>query len=137
MAVSLRVTFPLALPGLISALNAVGGNGAQKLKATLYGEAELIMAESKTLCPVDTGALRSSGHVERPEVQGDSASVEMAYGGPAAPYALYVHEDLSKYHQAPTKAKFLEEPTLAHLPDLKDAITASFSRAIRKALEGA
>lgn len=30
--------------------------------------------------------------------------------GYAAPYAIYVHEDLQAYHAPPTRAKFLSEP---------------------------
>lgn len=62
------------------------------LGAALYQEGEAIMAESKQLVPVDLGNLRDSGHVQQPVITGDSVTVKLGYGGPAAAYALYVHE---------------------------------------------
>lgn len=61
--------------------------------------------------PLDTGALRAS---ER--VVGDGTSVDMTIAIEAtAPYAIYVHEDLTKYHPI-GKAKFIEDPLYANLP---------------------
>ncbi len=75
----------------------------------LYRFGEEIMAASKDVVPVDTGNLMNSGHVEMPPslpAGGNPAwgtgltapegelLVVLAYGGPAAKYALYVHEAL-------------------------------------------
>lgn len=66
----------------------------QDVKAGLVGEAEDIMADSKeNYVPVDTGNLRASGHVQQPKLAGNRISVLFGYGGPAAPYALAVHEN--------------------------------------------
>ncbi len=72
-----------------------GGERALKLAGQgLYQEAEQIMLRSKEeFCPVDTGNLKSTGHVELPEYKGKSVTVELGYGGPAAEYALEVHEN--------------------------------------------
>ena len=78
--------------------------------AALYQEAELIMTEAKRLTPVDTGALKGSGHVNLPEWHGRECQVVMSFGGPAASYATAVHENLSMRHKPPTMAKFLEVP---------------------------
>lgn len=60
----------------------------------LYQGATNIMSESKlNYVPVDTGTLRSSGLVEQPKLEGDRVVVVLGYGGPAAPYALAVHEN--------------------------------------------
>ena len=65
------------------------------LTRALVEEAEDLMADSKQVVPVDTGNLRDSGTVLPPKrgVGLMDVSVEAGYGGPAAPYALVVHEN--------------------------------------------
>lgn len=108
---------------LTAQLKKWGSRAIPATKSALYTEAELIMTKSKELCPVDTGALRSTGVVEQPTVSGTNVKVVMGYGGPAkqndaavqgeAPeevgYAIYAHEDLSAYHKV-GQAKYLEQP---------------------------
>lgn len=81
-----------------------------------YEEGEVEMTMSKRQVPVDTGALRSTGHVEPPQWQGDTVTVGLGYGGPAGPgfkrdvgYAVWVHENLMAHHEV-GKAKYLEDP---------------------------
>ncbi len=95
--------------------------------AALTVEAELTMTEAKELCPVDTGALRSSGLAEPPVIAGRSISVTLGFGGPAAPYALSVHENpragqtmgrspsgaTYQHYSRVGQWKFLEMPVLA------------------------
>lgn len=82
----------------------------QSLGALLHQEAEIVMGDSKEHhVPVDIGALRASGHVLPPEISGDKISVTLGFGGPAAPYALKVHEDLQARHKV-GGAKYLEKP---------------------------
>jgi len=102
-----------------------------KVAAALYREAERVMTKSKRdHVPVDTGTLRASGHVEQPVRKGRNVSVTLAFGGPAAPYALAVHEHLSR-HSPPSwqhghvtfspagrGPKYLERPLLAAVPGL-------------------
>jgi glycine cleavage system pyridoxal-binding protein P len=60
----------------------------------LVGAAEAVMTLSKaTYVPVVTGTLRSTGHVGDVAVTSAGViSIEMGYGGPAAPYASAVHD---------------------------------------------
>ena len=88
-------------------------------------EGETIMTRSKReFVPVDLGTLRGSGHVTQPEYSGHKAEVTLGYGGPAAAYALAVHEHPS-VHSPPTwqgkdinwnvagsGPKYLEKPML-------------------------
>lgn len=60
--------------------------------------------------PKDTLALLNSGGIEIVGY-GDYATARVTYGGPDAPYALYVHEDMSKLHRDPECAKWLERAT--------------------------
>ena len=66
------------------------------------------MAEAKRLCPVDTGTLRSTGHVQKPVIKRGSIEVTLGFGGPAAPM-LFVHENLNVHHTV-GQAKYLEKP---------------------------
>jgi hypothetical protein len=52
-----------------------------------------VIAPAKELVPVDTGALRSTLQASEPIIAGTKISVEASAGGPAAPYALSVHEN--------------------------------------------
>lgn len=96
---------------LLANLGMFGQAAERAAKAALYQEAETVMTASKELVPVDTGALRGSGHVQQPVERGSRIEVSLGYGGPAAPYALVVHEDMKARH--PTgEAKYLERPLL-------------------------
>ena len=83
--------------------------GAQALRSV----GEVYMTEAKRRTPVDTGVLRSSGHVVGPEQVGDSWQVRLVFGGPAAPYAAIVHENLNARHPV-GQSKYLESVVLEH-----------------------
>ena len=127
-------------------LAAVASQVEGQVGAALRAEAEIEMTEAKKRTPVDTGALRGSGHVTGPHVavvsgtpsgrnlmgQFQSAgarsfggqqvvSVTMAFGGPAAPYATKVHEDLEAFHRN-GQAKFLESVLLESAPYLAQRV---------------
>ena len=97
-------------------LAAAGNKGTAALARGLYEEATMAFNESQVLVPVDTSALKGSGHVQTPIITKDSVEVTIAYGGPAGAYALYVHERIMApsgkkvYHAPPTQAKYLETP---------------------------
>jgi hypothetical protein len=48
--------------------------------------------------------------------------VRMAFGGPAAPYAIKVHEDLEAFHRV-GQAKFLESVLLESAPHLAQRVS--------------
>ena len=79
---------------------------AHRVEPALRAEAEIEMAEAKRRTPVATGALRASGHVEV-TVSGRDAEARLRFGGPSAPYSVFVHENLRAYHRV-GQAKFLE-----------------------------
>lgn len=90
---------------------AKAGAGAPKalLQATTHSAYD-IFEDSQMIVPVDTGALRASGQVRPPKVEGTTVEVVIGYGGPAVDYAIYVHEDLEANHAPGTTAKYLEIP---------------------------
>lgn len=107
--------------------------------AALNVEGEKIMTSSKqTYVPVDTGALKASGHVKPPEISGGEISVVLAYGGPAASYALWVHEippppekswsGRSARHEPPTQWKYLETPAKAAIPGMDERLAAEMRK---------
>lgn len=89
----------------------------------LYVETEIEATEAKRLCPVDTGELRGSIFVAGPFSDGNKVLTMIVCGGPAAPYAIYVHEDLTKHH--PTgEAKFIEKPLMESAPYMGERVAA-------------
>ena len=125
---------------LIEVTERVDG-GEQILAQAMYAEATTILNESKKIVPVATGNLRASGRVERPVTGKGRASVEITYGGAAAPYALIVHEvppntggrwGTGLTHAAGKSYKYLEMPVMAH----KDKFVDGVRGRVKEMLEG-
>ena len=108
-------------------LRRLGGDSTRVLSAALYQEGEGLIAEAKQETPVDTGALRASGFVAQPAVEGSKVTVQVGFGGQAAPYAVYVHEDLSKHHPV-GNAKFLENPAKRRASGMAARIAATIDK---------
>jgi hypothetical protein len=102
----------------------------QRAVRAMNSVAETWMTEAKQRCPVDTGALRSSGHVTEPDDKGDGVEIRLVFGGPAAPYAYVVHEGWHRVGRGPSpntvvhmhfengQAKYLESVAEEHGPKL-------------------
>lgn len=96
-----------------------------RLPTALQVEGELVMTTSKRdHVPVKFGNLRATGHVEKVQRVGKTLSVRLVYGGPSAPYALIVHEDLIARHAPPTGAKYLERPLVDATPGMPARLAA-------------
>ena len=116
-------------------LAAAADAGPRILGAALYQEAEAVMTTSKEqYVPVDTGALRASGFVELPIYAGEGASVNFGFGGPGAPYAVVVHEDLTKRHPV-GQAKYLEIPLRARIAGMRNVLAMRMRDGIRQAFQ--
>jgi len=103
-------------------------NAKKALEVAVYQEALGVQKTSMNLTPVLTGALRGSHETHRPEYGPDGLVVRVTVGGPAAPYALYVHENLDARHEN-GQAKFLEYAVLAHQPDFVANVAKRLSAA--------
>ena len=90
------------------------------------------LTECKKRTPVDTGALRASEHVEGPTREGRKVSVAIVAGGPAAPYALTVHEDLEANHPRGGQAKYIESTLNESAPYIGERVAKRIE--INKAL---
>lgn len=111
---------------LRAAINTVGDAVVQVLTDTALAA----FADSQTQVPVRFGYLKGSGHIIGPEVTGSGAKIEIAYGGPAAPYALFVHEGTAR-HAPPTKRKYLEDPVLEAVRGLDAKIDSAVTAVLR------
>ena len=100
-------------------LEVSGKDAGRVVGQVITEEANTIFGKALVLTPVDTGALRGSGGVSAPMQTQTGIGVDIFFGGPAAPYALYVHEIIGNYHNAPTQAKYLEQPFMERLPEIQ------------------
>lgn len=115
---------------LLKALLVSGEAVTREVGRFLYQEATEVFNRSQDIVPIDTGALRSSGAVFQPEVEGTEIFVTVQYGGAAAPYAAIQHENLEYHHDAPTQAKYLEAPLVERMEGIGAGLTAIVSQAI-------
>lgn len=115
----------------------------------LFRVANEIIADSKAnYVPVDTGTLRSTGAVQiEGGVGGGRVTVTLGFGGPAAPYALFVHENPrsgktggvspsgQKYRRYAKvgQFKYLEIPFNQRRRDIPGLLAAAISKARRNA----
>lgn len=114
------------------------GEDAPKFAATaLLEEAEEAFLISQSVVPIRTGALLTSGEVHGPKVRGSRAFVEITYGGPAVPYAVYVHElpPSRAKHDYPTRWKFLENPVRLYAQGMGDRMTTRVLNMIARKFE--
>jgi len=103
------------------------------LKQAMSAEGAATMVVAKNLTPWQFGALRDSGKVEEPKETREGVDVQLTFGGPSAPYALYVHERVDVFHKAPTQAKFLETAMLQRAPEFNRNLAKALVRILRGA----
>ncbi len=130
----------LGVTAMTAALQHLVATVPEAVGNALRAEAEIEMTEAKRRTPVWNparkvppghvpGTLRASGIVTGPTVDGADISVRLAFGGPAAPYALYVHEDMEAFH-ASGQAKFLESTLLESAPYLAARVAARLAQTL-------
>lgn len=107
----------------------------EKVGVALYSFGEIIMTASKQECPVDTGTLRASGHVDQPKISGSSIVVRLGYGGAASGYAIFVHEGHRTNGGGTSVAprKFLEGPMLNHAGQFGSFLGPKLGTALKSA----
>lgn len=113
-----EITFQLVgTEALVKKLLDMAEQLPKKVEAALYQECLIEMQESMRRTPVDTGALKGSHRTEKPKWSGREVSCAILVGGPAAPYALYVHENEEVDHPN-GQDHFLSSTLLESLPYL-------------------
>jgi hypothetical protein len=123
------------LPKVQKALKALGKKGPKAMGKALFREGEGIMGDSKEkFVPVVTGNLRASGHVNLPKITINGASVQLGYGGPAAPYALAVHENpnvgKTETGSQVGEWKYLERPYKQRVKGMGDRVAKDMKAAL-------
>lgn len=99
---------------VLQALEVEGRRAPKDIEDLLIAAGLIVLKKAKYYCPKDTHDLVNSGRLvtypgndlKGPEIQivfGDDLVVNTGIH-----YTIYVHEDLTKYHEPPTSAKFLE-----------------------------
>lgn len=87
--------------------------------------------ETQKQVPVETGALKASGYLEKSPEYSGGARVEMGYAYRNSPwYAQLVHENVASWHRSPTKAKFLQDPMMADLNNIYARLGALYKAAL-------
>lgn len=130
----------IGLNKVIALANKADGLGPV-IQRAIHAEATTVLNESKRIVPVATGNLRASGKVENPQKLGTRYSIEVTYGGAAAPYALFVHEippnsggrwGTGNKHGAGKTFKFLEIPANAHRDKFVTNVKARIADYLRR-----
>lgn len=80
------------------------------LGLALQQEADAILAVSKTLVPVLTGALQASGEVGDVQQSGSTTWVDISYGNAQVHYAAKQEFDTALNHPRGGQAHFLSQP---------------------------
>jgi hypothetical protein len=109
-------------------LNAIKGITPEVLLETM----EPVLLQAQIYCPEKTGALKNSGYLEV-EQQGTGGSITAEVGfarGGIPSYAIYVHEDMTKYHVPPTQAKFLQTAIDEILPNIAEQILRKYKQGV-------
>ena len=104
----------------------LAGEDAPKFAArALREEADEAFLLSQAFVPVRTGTLLTSGEVHGPFVKGSKVYADITYGGPAAPYAIFVHElpPSRATHDYPTRWKYLENPVRVYAQGMGERMT--------------
>jgi hypothetical protein len=101
------------------------------LEQAMVAEAGTTMEAAKRITPYFAGALRASGKVEKPKRDANVVSIDITFGGAAAPYALWVHERVDLHHQPPTQAKFLESAALERAPQYTRHLAERMAQILR------
>ena len=79
--------------------------------------------------PVDTGALRASHETSLPSWKGDNLEGTIKVGGPAASYAVPVHERMYVFNRH-GQAKFLESTINESAPFLLKRIASRLKKGL-------
>jgi Bacteriophage protein of unknown function (DUF646). len=116
---------------VIGRLRSLGGDSTRVLAAALYQEGEGLIAEAKQETPVDTGALRASGYVAQPVTENSKVTVQVGFGGIAAPYAVFVHENAEANHPV-GKWKYLEDPAKRRASTMAGRIAKRIDDMVKK-----
>ncbi len=100
------------------------------VERSLFQSGQEIITRSKAeFVPILSGALRSTLDALKPETSGGVTTVNLVAGGPAAPYAVFVHE-INKAYRNGKQWKYLETPAKEATPDIIRNLNSSIKSAL-------
>ncbi len=100
----------------------------EETRNAVHEEAEAILKEARNRTPVRFGALKASGQVvDETPLGSHDVKVVIGFGGPDAPYAIFVHENLEAKHTT-GRAKFLESAVQDAVPGMSARIAERIMR---------
>jgi hypothetical protein len=97
----------IGVPAYIRALKSWDRNLQRAADKGVKKATEYLLKETLKVTPKKTGVLRDSGKTMFHK-RGRETTGVVYFDDGEAPYAIYVHEDLTAYHKSPTIAKFLQ-----------------------------
>jgi len=116
---------------LLRAFELLGPRVELVVKGSLRRSGEEIATASKSkYVPIDTGNLMNTIHVQNAERIGNEIVVKIVAGGPAAPYAVHVHE-INKNYRNGRQWKYLETPAKEAYKDIIEELRVSVLEALR------
>ena len=120
---------------MIRRLNTLTKGVVRASETSVLAAAKLAFDWSQVFVPVDKGELKASGRVQLTG-RGVNARATISYGSEVAYYALYVHEDLTKHHAPPTRAKFITYAASVARPAMAKAAHGATVASLRKWYDG-
>jgi hypothetical protein len=133
MSDALRIECP-RLKATVESLRKFGEDFQPAMARGMRGWAEQTRTDALRVTPKDLGTLRNTLFVDQKQ-QGELNIVTIGAGGPAAPYAVYVHENLkSNVHwKTPgTGPKYLENPIKQNMPKLDVDISKELDKELER-----
>lgn len=103
------------------------------VSTAIFEEAWEIFRQSQQEVPYRYGFLAGSGRVDPPTMIRNEIVVQIFYGGAAAPYALWVHENRDMRFRNGRKAKYLYDPVMQRVKVFDKNIAARVEDMLRKA----
>lgn len=131
MAITVAMEFT-NLAKIKALLSQFGPKSTQMMARAMYETLTDVEADSKArYVPYRLGTLHDSIHVVPPKISGSQIETRIVAGGPAAPYAVIVHEDLrpKKWTKPGTGPKYIERPLMLAFRTLQQQLVTALRRA--------
>lgn len=116
------------LDSLITTVKQVSPRATNFLFSEMLSTVYEAFNQSQIQVPRRYGILAASGNVQ--VLSESPIEITISYGGPAAGYAYWVHENLTARHKAPTKAKYLEDPVTVAMAKMEPRVQSRVEGAI-------
>lgn len=127
----LSITCP-KMAKTLEGLKQLNGAAPKAVARGMRGWGEQVRTAALRVTPKKWGTLRNSIYVKQ-DIKGAASTIAIGAGGPAAPYAVVLHEKLFKnYTTAGTGPKYLENPITEAMPKLDEAISTELDKEIAK-----